>query len=78
YVVTKLDRGIFTEAKKVFNTENIFVIKVDKNWRLFYTVQKNKDQQEFILLLDIVKKTNYNSNYSLDIIKELHDYRDKF
>ncbi|MFJ7682619.1 hypothetical protein [Peribacillus butanolivorans] len=76
-VVKQIELGVFRKAKKVLNTENIFVIKVNNDCRLFYTIEKNKDNQEFILLLDFVNKTNYKSDYYPDIIKEFNDYKDK-
>lgn len=72
--LTPIEYGDLTNSKKVINTENIFVTRVGKKYRLFYTIEKNEDKQEVILLLDIVNEDIYiNKNYH-DLKDELVDY----
>ncbi|MCZ2260643.1 type II toxin-antitoxin system RelE/ParE family toxin [Sporosarcina sp. G11-34] len=62
------------QAKKVFSTDNIYVLRINKRYRLFYAIEKDENNQEIILLLDIVMRKN-NENEYIDIQNILNDYK---
>ncbi|MBU4639421.1 hypothetical protein [Bacillus toyonensis] len=62
--------------KKVLHTDNIYVIRLGMLNRLFYSIEKDKNGQEIILLLDIFNRAEYSAN-SLDFAELLERKKER-
>lgn len=61
-------------SKKVKGTQNIFVFKIGSRYRVFYTIERNDDGKEVILLLDYFDKVKYRDEKVGDLLKEFEEY----